>query len=87
MTAYSTYREVGLEVGLEGETLNRYVAYMSERWSREEDLQCHTGYAHEWAERFACGGEYAASDLIGRTVLHAIDEMIRLGRGGEKYGL
>lgn len=87
MNNYKTYREVGIESGLEGMTLNRFVAYMSERWSSDEVIKCLTGYAHEWAERFKECREHEASDFEGRVVLHAIDEMIRLGRGGEKYGL
>lgn len=81
-----TYQEVGVSAGLEGLTLKRFVGYMKERWAPEEDTQCKVGYAMEWAERFKYGDEYRASDLCGQAILRYMDEAIRLGRGGERYG-
>jgi hypothetical protein len=64
-----TYLEVGVSKGLIGKRLKLYVAYMHARWSKEESLQCSTGYADEWANRFLCGDEYCCSDLFGQEIL------------------
>lgn len=68
-----TFREVGAEEGLEGFRLERFVLYMKKRWAKEESMQCQTGYAAEWAQRFMNGIEYSASDIDGRAVLQKID--------------
>ena len=47
-----TYVEVGIKNGLEGRALERYVVYMFRRWKTEEEIQCQTGYASEWAVNF-----------------------------------
>lgn len=69
-----TFVEVGIKYGLEGRTLERYILYMTERWAKTEELECETGYASEWANRFRIGIEYGCSDSIGQTVLSKIDE-------------
>ena len=65
----NTYREVGIAKGLQGNQLNLYVDYMTKRWSNEEELQCKTGYAQEWAERFLSNLEWECSDSQGQLVL------------------
>lgn len=75
-----TYTEVGKSAGLEGNTLRRYVAYMTQRWRYTEEQKCYDGYAEEWAIRFGKGYEYGASDIEGKTVLRFIDEALRLSR-------
>jgi hypothetical protein len=64
-----TYLEVGVAKGLIGKRLKLYVAYMKERWAEEEHMQCISGYADEWAERFLSEREFEASDSIGQVVL------------------
>lgn len=64
-----TYREVGIKAGLTGIQLNLYVDYMSKRWANEEIIQCQTGYAKEWAERFLSNSEWECSDSVGQLVL------------------
>ena len=44
--------DVGVEAGLEGKTLERYVEYMLKRWKSTEELECRTGYAAQWARHF-----------------------------------
>lgn len=68
-----TFREVGVDCGLEGKTLERYVKYMTKRWKDEEETQCLTGYAGEWARRFRSRVEWYSSDSEGQQVLMAID--------------
>lgn len=68
-----TFLEVGTECGLTNQTLERYVTYMTRRWIREEEMQCQTGYAAEWAGRFRRGVECGSSDLEGKSVLEDID--------------
>ena len=68
-----TFRDVGVKEGLEGNTLERYVSYMQRRWKSEEETQCQTGYAAEWAQRFKGGWDYSASDVVGKSVLRDID--------------
>lgn len=67
-----TFDEVGRATGLDGITLKRYVTYMERRWKAQEQLQCQTGYAQEWAERFKGGDEYACSDVDGQSILEEI---------------
>jgi len=50
--------------GLEGKTKERYIRYMRLRWSNEEEIQCKTGYAEEWAMRFKNGIEYAMTLMM-----------------------
>ncbi len=68
-----TYVEVGIKNGLEGRALERYVVYMFRRWKTEEEIQCQTGYASEWAERFKKKVEYNCADSEGQIVLKEID--------------
>lgn len=68
-----TFTEVGIKYGLEDRTLERYVLYMTERWGKTEELECGSGYASEWANRFRTGVEYGCSDSIGQVVLRKID--------------
>lgn len=68
-----TYREIGVQEGLLGRTLERYVEYMLARWKDTEELECQTGYAAQWAKRFRGGNEYGSSDLEGQGVLKNID--------------
>ena len=63
------YAAVGREVGLDPVTHTRYVTYMKTRWAEKEDLNCKTGYAREWAERFKAKIEFSASDHIGQAIL------------------
>ena len=69
MKNHTTYLQVGKAIGLSPDTLVRYVQYMERRWAKEETLQCKTGYAEEWAERFQNGCEYNCSDSTGRAIL------------------
>ena len=69
-----TYEQVGSKVGLAGLRLKKYVEYMKTRWGKQEYVQCITGYAQEWAERFFTGREYQASDSDGLRVLKTIDD-------------
>lgn len=64
-----TFEEVAEKCGLEGKTKERYIRYMRLRWSNEEEIQCKTGYAEEWAMRFKNGVEYASSDDEGQWML------------------
>ena len=68
-----TYEEVADKKGLAGRIKTRYVLYMRARWADEEKIQCQTGYAGEWADRFLSGNEYGCSDSIGQSVLRGID--------------
>ena len=70
----TSYRLVGIKAGLTGNTLDRYVMYMLERWKDNEQGNCRCGYAYEWAERFSGGYEYSCSDSIGQAVLRKIDK-------------
>lgn len=63
------YESIARRNGLDYETSGRFIAYMRARWADEEVLQCETGYADEWAERFAGGQEFSASDLHGQATL------------------
>ena len=64
-----TFMEVGIKSGLESQILERYVLYMLTRWKDEEETQCQTGYASEWANRLKCGIEFGCSDLEGQKIL------------------
>ena len=70
-----TYFDVANAVGLTGKTAERYILYMTKRWGNKEDekIKCLVGYAAEWAERFANGMEYNASDSSGQAILKEID--------------
>ena len=72
-----TYRDVAEKVGLDTETTERYVKYMTIRWPDTEEQKCQDGYAYEWAERFAHGIEYGKSDMMGQVVLEGIDKDAR----------
>jgi hypothetical protein len=71
-----TYFDVAVRDGLTGRTAERYILYMLKRWGDRDDerIKCIVGYASEWAERFASGVEWNASDLVGQTVLREIDK-------------
>ena len=64
-----TYDEVARAAQLDPETARLYCRYMRFRWADEEATQCQTGYAMEWARRFAEGIEYDASDAEGQVLL------------------
>ena len=66
---YTTYPAIADKAGLTGATRNRFIKYMLIRWASDERIQCVTGYAEEWANRFKDGNEFGASDDIGQTVL------------------
>ena len=67
------YEEIAVKNDMSSEMKERFIAYMRYRWSDEEKLQCQTGYAQEWAERFLNHDEYGCSDGVGREVLMMID--------------
>ena len=67
------YTQVADEAGLTGKVKERYLNYMWIRWSNSEVEKSMTGYAGEWAERFATGREYACSDIQGQTVLNTME--------------
>lgn len=61
-----TTRQIGESKGLTGSVLALYMWYVDARFlDSEED------YKIEWAERFAQGREFAASDSGGRAMLVA----------------
>ena len=64
-----TYEDIAAEIGLDDGTTKRFIAYMRERWTPEESLQCQVGSAQEWEKRFKGGYEYMSSDLTGQTIL------------------
>jgi len=68
-----SYEEIAERSKMPSGLKARYVLYMRTRWEKEEDTQCKTGYAREWAERFLSGSEYECSDSIGQAVLKGID--------------
>jgi hypothetical protein len=68
-----TYKDVAIKHNLTANQARRFVAYMLARWAREEETQCLTGYAGEWAERFKSGQEYVRSDSVGQAVLDMMD--------------
>ena len=70
-----TYEEVAKTHNLPLDTAERYVLYMKRRWADEEEIQCQTGYAEEWAERFMAGIEFSASDSEGKRILREIDNL------------
>lgn len=74
----ATYVAIGKKNKLTGTMLIRYVNYMTHRWGKEEEVNCKTGYASEWAERFKGKYEYNASDLGGQQVLDMIDKELGL---------
>ena len=65
----TTYEEVAKEARLLPDTKIVYLAYMRGRWADSEHIKCVTGYAMEWAELFANGQAYEASDSVGRQLL------------------
>lgn len=73
-TALDKFEEVAERRGLPPVIKERYIKYMRTRWANEEETQCLTGYAMEWANRFLIGDEYGASDIIGHEVLEEIDK-------------
>ena len=67
----ATYKDAAKTLGkIDGA---RFIAYMTMRWAKEEEIQCMSGYASEWADRFLNGVEYQSSDLEGLRVLKQID--------------
>ena len=79
------YEDIADELELDFETKIYFVFYMRSRWYYEEELQCKTGYALEWAERFKMGIEYGASDIIGQTVLRGLGENLGFYGVKNKY--
>jgi hypothetical protein len=65
----TTYEEVAKEARLLPYTKDIFLAYMRARWADSEYIKCATGYATEWAERFANGIAYEASDSEGKRIL------------------
>lgn len=65
----TTFQAVAELFKLPPDVAHRYVFYMKTRWGHQEDLQCRTGYAQEWALRFKSGAEYQHSDTEGRRLL------------------
>ena len=61
--------EVGKKAGLTDLQLKAFVFYMMSRWDYKEEIQCRSGYAKEWAERFKRGTEYNESDEEGQEIL------------------
>lgn len=70
-----TYTDIGIDSGLTGITLARYVSYMKKRWGEQENerVKCLCGYAGEWAIRFSRGMEYNCSDCDGQRILKEMD--------------
>jgi len=68
-----TYKDVADEVGLKGEIRIKYLAFMIARWEREEQTQCVTGYAREWAEKFKAKLEYICADSLGQSILNGLN--------------
>jgi len=66
------YENVADNCGLVGITKERYIKYMTIRWSDTEKQKCQDGYAVEWAERFRMRDEYNCSDDFGKSVLQNI---------------
>ena len=64
-----TYEEIADAWHFSAKLKARYVSYMRARWADEEATQREVGYAAEWAGRFANGLEYAASDMVGQSLL------------------
>ena len=71
----NTYEEIADHAGLDTSTKLRYVKYMRLRWAVEEPLQCQTGYAMEWAQRFLHCVEYESSDPHGQAILDSFKVM------------
>jgi hypothetical protein len=69
----TTYFEVAKSIGLENNTLCRYIQYMLMRWKDTENQKCNDGYAIEWAYRFLKEIEYQVSDEEGIEILKQID--------------
>lgn len=67
----ANYKQIGLKVGLTGQTLNNYIKFMKLRFPKERD----TTYATEWANRFRKGEEWDVSDSGSRAILMKIDKM------------
>ena len=65
----TTYEQGADEVGMAEPQRGRFLVYMTIRWSESEELKCRVRYAHEWAERFKGGYEYASSDGKGQAIL------------------
>jgi len=63
-----TYKEIAEKI-LPEHKRKPYVMYMTLRWGADEKMQCLTGYANEWAERFLYDAEYTASDQQGQSIL------------------
>ena len=57
-------REIGQAAGLVGGRLELYERYVSQRFPGR-----HPNYISEWANRFADGYEFAASDSTGQAML------------------
>jgi len=74
MGKLKTYVEVAKLYKLDAIQTKRYIAYMKARWALEEETQCSTGYAGEWARRFQMGVEYGCSDEDGQKILEQMEE-------------
>jgi len=71
----TTYDEVATACNLNADTATRFLRYMRGRkWGGTEARHCSTGYAAEWAARFAEGIEYQMSDEEGQALLDAMEE-------------
>lgn len=67
-----TYEEVANYCGLEEITKQRFIKYMTIRWSDTESQKCQDGYAIEWANRFKDKREFECSDIFGQAILMQI---------------
>ena len=61
------FEAIGIGKGLQGKRLTMYVQYMMLR-----GFVYDTAYAFEWAETFALGFEYNASDETGKKLLDGL---------------
>ena len=66
------YRLIGIDKGLRGRMLERYVVYMRARWPELEELSSNLTYAIEWAHRFQEGVEWYESDTAGQEILRGM---------------
>ena len=64
-----TFEEVANINALAPFMKQRYIDYMTIRWKDKEEMQCLSGYAQEWCDRFICGAEYGESDDVGQMML------------------
>ena len=64
----TTYHEVAESVWMDWKLRERYVHYMTARWSDTEAQKCQDGYALQWAHRFRDALEYVKSDHDGQRL-------------------